>query len=287
MLLVVEGEGGFVVFGSKEHHGVAAHVGFAFLFLGVDFALDAEVGLAVAVVAVEGGVEDEGEVLDGVVLEGAAELFDTEEARGEARAVFLAEDDVVVDGVVGLVFLAAAEEFASAAVLRVEGLDVVGLDVVGHQVGGTVEVGESETGIVDEEVGEGCCLVAVLHGYGLAEVGEPVDALVEDFFLRGVVEHFDLAFGHAERANKVALQHVAVVGGVGHLRHEGASVVLVGDDEHVGVAVLDVRLADVVVHIFVHALVGNAALEDLALDIEDADFDARAAVVVHVGGVLI
>ena len=55
VLVGVEGVGGLGVVGGVEYDGVGAEVGFAFLFLEVDFAVGAEDGLAVAAVAVEAG----------------------------------------------------------------------------------------------------------------------------------------------------------------------------------------------------------------------------------------
>ena len=289
MLEAVEGEGRFVVFGGEEHHGVAAERGFAaFLFL-VLVAVGTDYGFAVAAVAVEGGVDDDRQVFHryGFGVEGCAQGVDGEALVGQAACLFFAEDDVVVDGVGLFLLFLASEEGASAALAGLEGVDVLGVDAVGEEVGHVVEVGEAVAGIVDDEFRHGLCLFTALAGNGMCQVLKPVDALLLDVRLGGVLEQFHLPLGYAEGFHEVGFCHFAVVLRKGHVGNQFGIVVLVGYDEDVGVGAAVGRYGDVHIHeVVLHPLTLHA-FHGFVEDVVDAHLDARAAVVVRVDGVFV
>lgn len=151
--------------------------------------------------------------------------------------------------------------------------------MVGDEVGVAGEVCVAVTGVVDEEVGLGLRLLALVLGDGLREVGEPVDAVLKDLGARGVVEHFDLTLRDAECAHEVLAQYLAVVGGEGHVGEEGVVVVFVGYDEDVGVVVGCGALWYVEVDVVVLDFVGDHEVDGFAEGVVDGELDGRAAVV--------
>ena len=283
MLVGVEGVGGLRVVGGVEHHGVGAEVGLAFLLLGVDFAVGAQDGLAVAALAVEAGVEHHREVLHRVGLEGVAEGVDAEALVGQAADLFFAQHDVEAAAVV---FVGGVLLLTTTTLFPVEALDVVGVDAVGQQVGDAAQVGQPVAGVVDDEVGAGLRRLA-LAGHGLRELGQPVDAFLLDGGQRGVVEHFHLPLRHPEGVDKVLASNVAVVRGIGHIGDQRVLVTLVGDDEHIGVGVALAGAGDVVVHVVVLHPLGAHAGHRLAVHVDDAYLDGGAAVVVGIERVLV
>ena len=145
VVLRVEGVGCLVGGGGEEYDGVAVLVGFALRFLGLGVGIDLVVGTehegAVALVAVEGGIDDDGEAADGVGLaltatfEGGAEGIERDALFGK-QGGFLAREGYVVDGRLDDILL-----FLAAAFLAAEGFDAVEAEVVGDEVGVAVEVG--------------------------------------------------------------------------------------------------------------------------------------------------
>ena len=106
VVLRVEREGCLVGSSGEEDDGVRCLAGLALGFLGFGVfghgAVGAEHGSAVALVAVEGGVDDDGEAADGVdfafaaSFEHGAEGVEGEALRGEAGVVLAREGYVVV-----------------------------------------------------------------------------------------------------------------------------------------------------------------------------------------------
>ena len=114
-----------------------------------------------------------------------------------------------------------------------------------------------------------------------------MDAFLLDGGQRGVVEHFHLPLRHPEGVDEVLACDVAVVRGIGHIGDQRVLVTLVGDDEHIGVGVALAGARDVVVHVVVLHPLGAHAGHRLAVHVDDAYLDGRAAVVVRIERVLV
>ena len=266
VLLGVEAVSSLVDVGSSKQNDLATDTHAFDASRGV---LDVDEGVACACETVEAGVDDEGESFSLYSVEPVAERVDADALGEEGFGIAFRE--------LG---------FDALVLFSAPTLDGGGVDATREEIGVVIAVGEAVAGIVENDVG-----VAFLGGN---DIFEPVNAVGLELTLGGVVEHFDVAFGDAEGLCEIVAHHFAVVSGI-LAGGEGGSVVLVGDDECVGVAVVGVGCGwdvdvDVVVvggHVLAHGADGlrpgvmNGNV-DCAATVERANFGGAEGFVAEV-----
>ncbi len=223
--------------------------------------------LAVALIAVEAGIEDESNVVGNHAVEPAAQRIHGQALLKESLGVALAQLRCHVD-------VSFASPSAHAAQVHAAGYDVRIVVVVRDAVAAVIYY---QTGIA---------------AVGTQYVLQPIDALLLNLCHAGVLDDAHVTLGNAQRLHKVFSHYRGVSPSVGTVG-ERCLVVFVGDDDGVGIFVAaglvhrDVVLDELVVDQYlVH--VGNHLVEGgVQCDLHAAAAECGALRAIAAGDVLV